>query len=87
MRSLIAPIALLCLLPGCEVREVATPTADRFDACEIGFECALDCALPMDSLEALGCGPGDSNSETPFCDLEDDCTNAKTDCDDACEVD
>jgi hypothetical protein len=87
MRSLIAPIALLCLLPGCEVREVATPTADRFDACEIGFECALDCEFPMDSLEELGCGPGDFSSEAPFCDLEDDCADAKRNCYAACEAD
>jgi hypothetical protein len=62
MRSFVAPPAFVCLLPG---SEVCTPTEDRFDASEIGFESALDCDLQMESLEEVGCGPGDFNSEAP----------------------
>ena len=85
MKKLLGLFSLALLLPGCQVSEVAPVTADRYEACEVGYECSLSCDLPMNALEDLGCGPGDFNSLPPNCALEDDCANAKSNCYASCE--
>ena len=70
---------------GCLPDDVPPPSNARYEACELGYDCAQDCEFPLDELTELGCGPGDFTSEPPNCPLEDDCANAKSNCFMSCD--
>lgn len=86
MKRLLLACSMLFSLSACQVGDVAPVSADRYQACEMGYSCAVSCEMPMNELQMLGCGPGDFTSEPPFCQLEDDCANAKTNCFESCEA-
>ncbi len=69
----------------CQPDPVGEPTAERYEACLVGYECAVECPSPEEALTELGCSEGDFTSEAPNCALTNNCANAKADCFTNCE--
>lgn len=77
--------ALSATMAACAPDPVEQPTTDRYEACLIGYECALECESPSEGLVELGCGPGDFDSMAPVCETTDNCAGARAECFDRCE--
>jgi hypothetical protein len=78
---------ILLGLTSCQRASVEAPTTERYEACEVGWSCAVHCEMPTDALLDLGCAPGDFASTPPNCRMEDNCANAKSECFSQCEAD
>jgi len=79
-------IALAVFLLGCvQPPQVGEPTYERYKACTMGYECAVECEAPEEALRDLGCSPGDFYSTPPNCMMEDNCNQAKSECYSVCE--
>lgn len=76
---------LLIFLASCSVNEVGEVSTVRCDACREAIECSSQCEVPIADLGVLGCAPGDFYSVPPRCEMENNCSDAKSDCYEICD--